>query len=497
DHPGVRTADLAHSLATTRTRFDQRAAVLAGDREDLLAALGALAAGRPDPRVVEGEAAGRARTAVLFTGQGSQRAAMGRELYAAQPVFAAAFDEVCAALDPLLERPLAEVVFAEGGTAEAALLDETGWTQPALFAVEVALYRLVESWGVRADLVAGHSIGEITAAYVAGVFTLADAARLVAARARLMQALPTGGAMVAIAAGEDEVTPLLDERVSIAAVNAPGSVVVSGDADATAALAATFAEQGRRTRTLRVSHAFHSPHMDGMLEDFRAVAERIEYHAPRIPVVSNLTGARAADTELCEPGYWVRHVREAVRFADCVTTLHDQGATVLLELGPDAPLTAMARETLGDGADTALVPFLRADRGEELAAATAAARLQVHGLDLDPAALLHGTGARRTALPTYAFQHEFYWPQLPAAAASAGEDTDPADRQLWAAVERGDAAELAGILGLDADDVATPLLPALTTWRRGNREKARLDTLRYRVEWTRLRRPAAPVLDGT
>ncbi|OLL72286.1 Malonyl CoA-acyl carrier protein transacylase [Pseudonocardia sp. Ae150A_Ps1] len=497
DHPGTRTVDLAHSLATTRTRFDQRAAVLAGDRDDLLASLGALAAGRPDPLVVEGETAGRARLAVLFTGQGSQRAAMGRELYAAQPVFAAAFDEVCAELDPLLDRPLAGVVFADEGTDDAALLDETGWTQPALFAVEVALYRLVESWGVRADLVAGHSIGEITAAHVAGVFTLADAARLVAARARLMQALPTGGAMIAIRAGEDEVTPLLDDRVALAAVNAPDSVVVSGDADAAAALAATFAEQGRRTRTLRVSHAFHSPHMDGMLDDFRAVAEGIAYGAPRIPVVSDLTGARATDDELCDPGYWVRHVREAVRFADCVTTLHAEGATVLLELGPDAPLTAMARETLGDGADVALVPFLRADRGEELAAATAAGLLQVHGVDLDQDALLAGTGARRTALPTYAFQHEFYWPQLPAAPASGGADADPADRQLWAAVERGDAAELAGILGLDTDDGATPLLPALTTWRRGNREKAQLDTLRYRVEWTRLRRPAAPVLDGT
>ncbi|MGW1402897.1 type I polyketide synthase, partial [Streptomyces sp. NPDC002405] len=506
NHPEPSLADLGHSLATTRSRFERRAAVIARDRDGLLASLNALAAGRPAPAVVEGEAAGRARIAVMFSGQGSQRAAMGRELYETQPRFAAAFDEVCAALDPLLDRPLREVVFAAEGTDEAALLDRTGFTQPALFAVEVALYRLVESWGVRADFVTGHSIGEIAAAHVAGVFTLQDAARLVAARATLMEALPSGGAMIAVQATEDEVAPLLGERLSLAAVNGPTSVVVSGDEDAAVELAAEFSGRGRRTKRLRVSHAFHSPHMDAMLDAFRTVAETLSYAAPRIPLVSDLTGRRADDAEVRTADYWVRHVREAVRFADCVRTLRDAGATLFLELGPDGLLTAMAEDTLGDDHDdrhdrhdhsTVLVPLLRAGRPEETAAATAAARLQVHGVDLDWTAYLAGTGAHRVDLPTYAFQHAHYWPQLPSAAPSSAGD--PADQKLWAAVERGDAAELAAVLGLDEDSL-TPLdslLPALSSWRRGNQEKALLDTLRYRVEWTRLGKPAAPVLDGT
>ncbi|MEE6271025.1 SDR family NAD(P)-dependent oxidoreductase, partial [Streptomyces diastatochromogenes] len=496
NRPDAALVDVALSLATTRTRFERRAAVVAQDHDQLRAALGALAAGRPDPAVVEGEAAGRGRIAVLFTGQGSQRAAMGRELHARQPRFAAAFDEVCAALDPLLDRPLREVVFAEDGSEEAALLDETGWTQPALFAVEVALYRWVESWGVRADLVAGHSIGGIAAAHVAGVLDLADACRLVAARATLMQALPADGAMYAIQATEDEIAGHLTDAVALAAVNGPQSVVVSGDETAAGEIAAAFAARGRKTKRLRVSHAFHSPHMDGMTAAFRTVAEGLTYRAPRIPLVCDLTGARADDAAACTAEYWVRHVREAVRFADCVRTLRDAGATTFVELGPDGLLTAMAQDTLGDDPDVELVPVLRAGRSEEASAATAVARLQVRGVDVDWAGYLAGTGARRTDLPTYAFQHEHYWPQLPAPAATA---TDPADQRLWAAVERGDARELAAILGLDAEDhpPLDTLLPALTSWRRGNQEKHLLDTLRYRVEWTRLSKPAAPVLDGT
>ncbi|MGW6797906.1 type I polyketide synthase, partial [Streptomyces sp. NPDC055039] len=498
--PELDPVDAAFSLATTRTRFDQRAAVVAEDRTALLRSLTALATDRPDARLIEGEAARRGRTAMLFTGQGSQRPAMGRELYERFPAFADALDAVLAELDPLLDRPLREVLFADAGTAEAALLDETGWTQPALFAFEVALFRLVRSWGVTPDHVAGHSIGELAAAHVAGVFSLEDACALVAARGRLMRALPEGGAMIAVGATEDEVTPLLagrEDSVSIAAVNGPDSLVVSGDEDAVLEIAAAFDRRGRKTRRLRVSHAFHSPRMAAMLDAFRTVAEGLAYSAPRIPLVSNLTGALATAEEVCSAEYWVAHVRDAVRFADCVRTLRDAGTTTFLELGPDAPLSAMVQDTLGDTYEAEIVPLCRADRAEEVAVTTALARLQVQGVTVDWRAYFAGSGARRVDLPTYAFQHTFYWPELPPASGAAS--ADPGDQRLWAAVERGDADELAALLGLGEQehDSLGSLLPALTSWRRGNQEKTLLDSLRYRVEWTRLDKPAAPVLDGT
>ncbi|MFH8350588.1 beta-ketoacyl synthase N-terminal-like domain-containing protein, partial [Streptomyces sp. NPDC018045] len=402
--PGLRVTDVAHALATSRSAFQHRAVLLAGDRQDLTRSLSALAEGRGEEAVVAQDRARSAKLAFLFSGQGAQRLGMGRELYGRYPVFAAAFDAVCAGLDEHVDRPLREVVWGE----DAELLNQTAYAQAGLFAVEVALFRLLESWGVRPDQLLGHSVGEIAAAHVAGVFSLPDACALVAARGRLMQQLPAGGAMLAVRATEEEVLPHLTQDVSIAAVNGPSSVVISGAEEAVTVVGLHFEGEGRKTSRLRVSHAFHSPLMEPMLADFRAVAERMTYGTPRIPVVSNVTGEPATAEELCSAEYWVSHVREAVRFADGIGALRAQGITAHLELGPDGALSALAAESAAD--ESLLAPALRKDRPEVPALLTALARLHAHGAPVDWSAVFAGTGARWVDLPTYAFQHERFWP---------------------------------------------------------------------------------------
>ncbi|MFG3016110.1 type I polyketide synthase [Streptomyces cinerochromogenes] len=406
--PGDGARDLSWSL-TRRAAMDHRAVVVARRGDEVRRALEALAAGRTAPGLVRG-VRGSSRTAFLFTGQGSQRAGMGRELYEAFPVFADALDTVCKHVDAHLDHPLKDVMFAE--ERPDALLDRTAYAQPALFAFEVALFRLLEHWGLRPDVVAGHSVGELAAAHAVDVLSLPDAALLVAARGRLMQAMPSGGAMVAVQAGEEEVLPVLDGlggAVAVAAVNGPASVVLSGDEDAVTRAAGLFAARGRKTRRLQVSHAFHSPHMDGMLEEFRRVARGLEFRAPRVPLVSTLTGALATSEELRSADYWVRHAREAVRFLDAVRTLHGQGAGTFLELGPDGVLTAMARGCLPDAEDTVLAACARAGRPEARSLVTAVSRAYAAGVAVDWDAYFDGTDPRPVDLPTYPFQRRRFW----------------------------------------------------------------------------------------
>ncbi len=416
-HPELQPVDVGYSLAA-RTRFERRAVVFATDRDGFLQGLEALANEGAAPGLVQGTVRAGAKVAFLFSGQGSQRAGMGRELYAAFPVFARAWDEVCTRLDTHLGRSLRDVMWAPYGSSDDELLDQTAYTQPALFALQVALFRLVEHWGLVPDVLAGHSVGELAAAHVAGVLSLDDACASVAARGKGMQECRSGGAMVAIQAGEDEVRSAMDDqrgRVEVALVNGPLATVVAGDEDAVLTVATWWEAKGRKIKRLRVSHAFHSFHMDSMLDQFHCIAESLCLRPPTIPIVSSLTGKLATPGELCSAAYWVRHVSEPVRFLDGMRTLETEGVTAFLELGPDATLTAMGRGCLTEqcSADSVLVPALRAGRCEPTTLTTALAELHARGVAVDWRAFFGGRGARRIELPTYAFRRRRYWLDAP------------------------------------------------------------------------------------
>ncbi|MBC2879843.1 MULTISPECIES: type I polyketide synthase [Streptomyces] len=414
-------ASIGLSLATTRAHFDHRAVVTGRTRADLVTALTALADGTPAPGLAQGTARTTGKTAFLFTGQGAQRAGMGRELYETFPVFARALEEVCTHL----ELPLKDVLFGEDGE----LLNRTEYAQPALFAIETALFRLVESWGVRPEVLAGHSIGEIAAAHVAGVLSLEDACTLVAARGRLMQALPEGGVMAALQCTEDEALALLGdaEDASVAAVNGPRAVVVSGARATVAAIVEELREQGRKTSMLKVSHAFHSPLMEPMLEDFRTVVAGLSFAEPRIPIVSTVTGQLATAEELTSADYWVEHVRRPVRFADAVRAAVARGAVRFVEVGPDAVLSGMVEACLepDEAERAAVVPLLRKGRDEAPAVVAGVGRLYTAGVSVDWAAFHEGSGARVVDLPTYAFQHRRYWIDSPALFGGSGSGSRP------------------------------------------------------------------------
>ncbi|WP_437581910.1 type I polyketide synthase [Sorangium sp. So ce887] len=456
---GDALVDVAASLATTRSHFEHRAAIVARDLGALEEALAGLAEGRsPSGTTVSRSTGGN--LALLFTGQGGQRAAMGRGLHGAFSVFRDAFDAACSYLDRDLDHPLRDVLFAPRGSDLAALLDETLYTQTSLFALEVALFRLVEAWGVSPHVLLGHSIGELVAAHVAGVLSLEDACTLVGARARLMHALPRrDAAMVAIHASEREVLDVLaahPTRVAIAAVNGPASVVVSGDEEAVLAVAGRFEALGRKTSRLRVSHAFHSHHLDPMLDAFRRVAEGLTFHAPRIPIVSNVTGARASNDELCSPDYWVRHVRSTVRFADGLETLRADGVSTFLELGPHAVLSALGHEALASDA-VAFLPALRSGRDDvdTLTAALGALHTRGHHVDWD--AFFAPFNPRRVALPTYAFQRERFWLDMPRAKTSRVAAADSAGRYPLAGT-RLDLPDGSAVHTLDIGPGAQPYL---------------------------------------
>ncbi|GAB1818696.1 type I polyketide synthase [Herbidospora sp. RD11066] len=469
--PELDPADVAWSLVTTRSTFEHRAAVLGDD-------LDSLATGRPASRVVTGEVpAGRpGRVGFVFAGQGAQRAGMARELYAASPVFAAAYDRAADLIEAELGLPIRD--------AGPDVADQTLYAQTGLFAVEVGLVALLKAAGVVPDVVAGHSVGEIAAAHAAGVLTLEDACRLVAARARLMQDLPPGGAMAAIEASEDEIDL---EHVSLAAVNGPTSVVVSGDEDAVDAVVESWRLKDRRVRRLRVSHAFHSARMDPILTDLGEVAAQLRHSAPATTWIGALSGEQLAAPDA---GYWARQARRPVRYADAITTMAAQGVTVFVEIGPDGTLSAMGRAVL----DAHFVPMLNPALPAAEAVLTGLAHAHVRGVKVDWQAVL--PAGRRTELPTYAFQHQWFWPQETAAKLETGGGTE-AEARFWAAVEHGDLTGLAGALDVDAQRPFSEVVPLLASWRRRDREASAVADWRYRVSWEPIADPEPVALTGT
>ncbi|WP_169945212.1 type I polyketide synthase [Microbispora sp. H11081] len=474
---GEPTADLAavaRTLIGARSSFRHRAVATGADAAELSRDLAALAA----PVAPVGTARPAPAVAFVFSGQGTQRPGMGRELHRRFPAYAETFDAACAALDRARGRRgadgpgVAEVVFAPEGSPAAALLRRTEFAQPALFATQLAMFRLAEDLGVTGGALLGHSIGELTAAHAAGALSLDDAASLVVARALAMQAAPEGGAMVSLRAPEPEVTASLKEvdgLVAVAAVNGPRSTVISGDAAAVRKLAAGWRARGVRAKPLAVSQAFHSPHMDPALPGLVEAARALTVREPAAVLVSTRTGRAATREELTAPDHWAAQVREPVRFHDGVRALRALGVDTFVEIGPDATTAGMVADCLAEeGAEIAAIPFVRDPSDEARSVLRALAQAYARGVAVAwPKVIGEGPAADPAAVPTYPFRHERHW-ITPSYGVRGGS---PRERELWRAVDDLDAERFAALVG----GVAAPpgvlgeVVAALRRWRYGVR----------------------------
>jgi acyl transferase domain-containing protein len=456
-HPEIALADVAHTANAGRADFAHRAGVVAGSTEQAAARLAELAAGRP---LHEMSFTGRAgggrgpRIAFAFTGQGSQRPDMGRRLYDTEPVYRRAVDDCCELIAGQLERPLTSVIFTGGDDRDRSALDDTAYTQPALFAVEYALTRLWASWGITPSVVVGHSVGEYAAACAAGVLPWQDALRLVAHRGRLMKELGLDGTMAVVAAGADQVRDTLAKRhqdVCVAAVNGPRETVISGTRAGVEAAGTALAAGGVRVRPLPVSRAFHSSLIDPMLEEFGRIAAAHAYGSARLTMISTVTGEQATGDDLACAAYWRRNTREPVRFLDAARTLLARGCDAVVEIGPDPVLGGMMRRSGLDGA--ASLPWLaslRRGRDDRTQALSGLAALYAAGATIDGAGLDSGRRPATVSLPTYPFERERYWrapapatvPPVMVPPATVPPEDDFPGRRLRSPALRGTATEI-------------------------------------------------------
>ncbi|MEM7125057.1 MAG: SDR family NAD(P)-dependent oxidoreductase [Chloroflexota bacterium] len=460
-HPNMDLSALCHTAALGRDHFTHRLAILATDPADLQDKLALVQNNEASPLALTGTASqSRQRIAFLFTGQGSQYVGMGQELYETEPTFRATIDQCDELLQEHLGQSLLGLLYSATSNQQPATsnqqpatsnqLDQTQYTQPALFALEYALAKLWQAWGIQPSILIGHSVGEIVAACVAGIFSLEDGLKLIAARGRLMSNLPQDGEMVSLMAHEERVQEAIDAyyeasepvEVSIAAVNGPESVVISGRREVVLKIVDQLAAEGIKTRRLVVSHAFHSPLMDPMLEAFHQVAASITYSEPTLPLISNVTGKRAGE-EVTTPEYWVRHVREAVRFADGAATLQAEGIDILLEIGPKPTLLGMLGQaesgqtasTADDQVEAATLqsaicnlPSLRENRSDWQQILTSLGELYVQGVEIDWQKFDNGVHHNKIVLPTYPFQRQRYWIDVPKAQRPAEALTPLIDR---------------------------------------------------------------------
>ncbi|MBW4478285.1 MAG: alpha/beta fold hydrolase [Tolypothrix brevis GSE-NOS-MK-07-07A] len=413
-HPEQRLSDICYTANTGRSHFQYRLAVLATSGAELKEILGDFNTNQEVVGLFSGQlqsTSSQPKIAFLFTGQGSQYVRMGWELYQTQPIFRQALEQCDRILQPDLKIPLLEVLYPQTEVEEQVshLLNETAYTQPALFALEYALVQLWKSWGIDPDVVMGHSVGEYVAATVAGVFSLEDGLKLIATRGRLMQQLPAGGEMVSVLASESQVREALasyTSQVAIAAFNGPESIVISGDSEAIGTICSSLESQGIKVKPLQVSHAFHSPLMEPMLREFEAVAQQVTYHQPQIPLISNVTG-KLADENIATHQYWVRHVRQPVRFAQGMETLHQQGYRVFLEIGPKPILLGMGRQCLPENQEVWL-PSLRPSQSDWEQMLSSLGQLYVQGAKVDWLGFDQDYTRRKVMLPTYPFQRQLY-----------------------------------------------------------------------------------------